>query len=341
MTLFGFSLTLRALEFLPRAENARSIAPFDRCFGDLACLHLHRSKLAARIDFHRVALHEFGHVLGLAHVNNDPPGQAIMEPLISNLDHLAADDIAGAELLYGYRITTPQNLGGFSVGQPIAFDITANNNPTSFTAIGLPTGVTLDTFTGAVRGTPLQAGNFQVTVTAHGFPHDVSAVITIEIAGASITSRDPDPIPIGTFFSYTITAGNNPTSFTVTGLPEGITCDSNTGVISGIPDLSKGFTAVVITHGAQYDASGEVHFSITPGYRQPIAQIDIINTTIRTVQDPVRDRLYILQNGNVSVIDTNSLSIVATLPGGVPISVSHLTIPNYGFRGEWVSVPMT
>ena len=53
-------------------------------------------------DIRRVALHEFGHVLGLAHP--DQAGQqvsAIMNSAISNLDTLTSDDIAGVQSLYG------------------------------------------------------------------------------------------------------------------------------------------------------------------------------------------------------------------------------------------------
>ena len=63
-------------------------------------------------DFHRVALHEFGHVLGLDHP--DQAGQtvsAIMNSKIGNLDSLTADDIAGARSLYDagppYRSSVP------------------------------------------------------------------------------------------------------------------------------------------------------------------------------------------------------------------------------------------
>src|SRR5450755_4586839 len=54
------------------------------------------------IDFHRVALHEFGHVVGLDHP--DQHGQhvvAIMNSVIGNLDSLQADDIAGGQSIYG------------------------------------------------------------------------------------------------------------------------------------------------------------------------------------------------------------------------------------------------
>jgi hypothetical protein len=53
-------------------------------------------------DLRRIALHEFGHVLGLDHP--DEKGQrvnALMNSQVGNLDSLVDDDIAGAQSLYG------------------------------------------------------------------------------------------------------------------------------------------------------------------------------------------------------------------------------------------------
>ena len=59
------------------------------------------SGVTSTFDFHRVAIHELGHVLGLAHP--DEAGQtvtAIMNSRVSNIDALQPDDIAGVNSIY-------------------------------------------------------------------------------------------------------------------------------------------------------------------------------------------------------------------------------------------------
>jgi hypothetical protein len=116
-------------------------------------------------DFHRVAIHEFGHTLGLAHP--DDAGQtvtAIMNHIISDLDHLAADDIAGIKFLYVPRITSGLIEPNVLVGDPFSYQITANNNPTSYAASNLPLGVQLNTATGILSGSFSRNGTYNINI---------------------------------------------------------------------------------------------------------------------------------------------------------------------------------
>jgi hypothetical protein len=52
------------------------------------------------------------------------------------------------------------------VGVAFTYQITASNTPTSYSATGLPTGLTVSTSTGKITGTPTTAAVSSVTIGA-------------------------------------------------------------------------------------------------------------------------------------------------------------------------------
>jgi hypothetical protein len=158
------------------------------------------------------------------------------------------------------------------VGQPFSYTIGASNNPTSFNATGLPTGLSVNTSSGIISGTPAAgtAGTYAVPISATNSGGTGTATLSLTIAPAApvITSSLTATGQVSHAFSYQITASNSPTSFNATNLPAGLSVNTATGVISGTP-TTPGQTWVTIS-ATNAGGTGSASLSITVNPLPPV-----------------------------------------------------------------------
>lgn len=113
----------------------------------------------------------------------------------------------------------------------------------SMTSGTLPTGLTLNSSTGVVSGTPTTSGTYTFTVTAQDALNNTGTqtfVLTIAAAPApSITNGSLPVGSVGTAYAGVLLAsgGATPYSWSITSgaLPAGLSLSSSSGVISGTP----------------------------------------------------------------------------------------------------------
>ena len=131
--------------------------------------------------------------------------------------------------------------------------ITGGTAPYTFSVVGtLPAGLTLNTSTGAVTGTPTSSGTFSIQVTDASGAVGTACAITIN-PPLSVTCAATSTGEVGVAFNsgpMTITGGTAPYTFTVVGtLPAGLTLNTSTGAVTGTPTSSGTFSIQVTDAG--------------------------------------------------------------------------------------------
>jgi hypothetical protein len=151
------------------------------------------------------------------------------------------------------------------IGVPLSYQIAANNNPTWYSASGLPSGLSCDGIRGLISGTPTQTGTFPVNVQARDHYGSASATISLTISGGAIISATSAQGVIGVPFSYQIVANNNPTWYSASGLPSGLGYNGGSGLISGTPTQTGSFPVNVQAKNFYGSASASVSLTIRSG----------------------------------------------------------------------------
>ena len=157
-------------------------------------------------------------------------------------------------------ITSPTTASG-TIGSVFTYQIAATGSPTGYNATNLPAGLTVNGTTGAITGTPTVAGTSTATISATNLfgTTSVSLAFTISVQPPSITSGGMANGTLGYPFTYQITASNNPTSYSATGLPSGLSVNGTTGAITGTPTVTGLTTGTISATNSGGVGLGAVH----------------------------------------------------------------------------------
>jgi hypothetical protein len=269
--------------FYPAPPNGESIA------GDMHFNTDENWHAGANTDIFSVAVHETGHALGLAHVD-DPA--AVMYPYYRLGAKIGADDIAGIQAIYGGTSAAssapvvPVATLSLSITSPISNTTTANASTALAGSTANASGTVHVTWqtdhgaSGAATGTaawsaasvPLVTGENTITVTATDTSHQ--AVQTVAITRNAPASSAPNPTPptISIVSPGTTVVTTSASTIAISGTASGsasitkVTWQSalSSGNATGTTNWSTGAVPLIVGTNIitvrAYDASGNLAY---------------------------------------------------------------------------------
>ena len=174
-----------------------------------------------------------------------------------------------------------------TVGAAFSFQLTAfaGAAPYNWTvsAGSLPTGLTLDSTTGILSGTPTSLGNSTFTIRltdSRGRSAEKEIVITVTPAQLSVTTQSLPAGSVGSSYSAQLvaTGGRQPYLWTISqnALPPGLSLSSSSGLISGAPSAAGDFAftiRVIDADGRSFNKSLSISVLTTPLHISEIAPV--------------------------------------------------------------------
>ncbi len=227
----------------------------------------------------------------------DADGQVVFTPASDfsgefdfdyRIDNPAGSDTATVVVTVNQAptITSPDS-ASCAVGSACAFDFTAEGHPEADIGIDgtLPTGVSFDAGSGSLSGTP-EAGSgaaYALVVTAsNGIGADAEQDFTLSVDEApTITSADSLGCEVGEDCTFTFAADGYPEpSFSLPGLPAGLSLDAASGELTGQPDAGTGGEYDLVLEASNSEGSDSQDITLTIGQAPEITSADSLSCEV-------------------------------------------------------------
>ncbi len=165
---------------------------------------------------------------------------------------------------------TQASLTGKAVSLQIQASDSASGQALTYTATGLPPGLSVNPSAGLISGTPSAAGTFAVTVTAQDttgasgsatVEWTVHNTVTVTNPGTQITTLDG---PVSLQIQASDSASGQTLTYTATGLPPGLSVNPSTGLISGTPITGQYIVTVTAQDTPGASGSATVEWDAAP-----------------------------------------------------------------------------
>ena len=227
---------------------------------------------------------------------------------------------------------------------PIKVEATDNSGQSVTNKIsGLPDGVSFDSATNTITGTPTKVGSYPITVTTtDASGNETTSNFTIKIVDTTkptVTSIANQTKEVNTpIDSIKIEAKDNSgqkVTNKVSGLPEGVSFDSETNTISGTPTKVGSYPITVTTTDAEGNETTtkftvEVVDTTKPTVTSIANQTKEVNTPIDSIKieatdnsgQKVTNKVSGLPEGVSFDSETNTISGTPTKVGSYPITVT-------------------
>ncbi len=184
------------------------------------------------------------------------------------------------------QLNTPYNMQLSAAGagsSPLTWSVASGS---------LPAGLTLNSSTGLISGTPTALGDssFRITVT-DGTRQDTQTYGLSVVQPLKITSPASTAAEVGRPFQYTLTAegGRTAYSWSATGLPPGLSLDVSTGAITGTPAaVVQANVLVTLTDSLGLQSQQTLHLAVAN-------TLQLVRHALPTAHagKPYRARMYV------------------------------------------------